>query len=269
MITCELAGRLGNNLFQIANVISLANKLSTDFILPNFSMAGHRGRIPVDLNMFGYKFERGEYVTPIEYVEERYEYTKVTPVNNLKLKGFYQSWRYFEDVRTQVLSKYFIPSEEVLKNLNKYNLSNSSLGISVRRGDYLMLQNNHCILGVDYYQKAFDDHFKNKVDQIFVFSDDLPWCRQIFGPTATYVEDTVGTQLFLMSKMKNLILSNSTFAWWGGYLNQNEGTIIAPDPWYGPDYKDKGTDGIYYSNWIKLNHTIQQHPFQLTQNMFD
>ena len=269
MITCELAGRLGNNLFQIANIISLANKFDTDFILPNFSMAGHRGQIPVDLSMFGYDFKRGQYTTPIIYTEEKYEYTEVKAVDSMKLRGFYQSWRYFEDVRNQLLDQYFVPSEVVLENLAKYVVSDYSLGISVRRGDYLMLQNNHCVLGIDYYQKVLDKHFQDRVDQIFIFSDDLPWCRQVFGSTVTYVEDTVGTQLFLMSKMKNLILSNSTFAWWGGYLNQNQGTIIAPNPWYGPNYSDKGTDGIYYGSWIKENHTIQQHPFELTQNMFD
>ena len=269
MITCEFQGRLGNNLFQIANLVSLANKLGTDFILPNFSMAGHRGKIPVHLSMFSYKFRRGEYDTPIEHTEERYEYVELEAVDNIKLKGFYQSWRYFEDIRSQLLSKYFAPSKEVLDSLTKYNVSSNSLGISVRRGDYLMLQNDHCVISTEYYQSVFDKYFQNSIDQIFIFSDDLPWCRQVFGSTALYVEDTIGTQLFLMSKMKNLILSNSTFAWWGGYLNQNQGTIIAPDPWCGPNYSDKDTDGIYYPDWIKESHTIQQQPYELTQNMFD
>jgi len=83
------------------------------------------------------------------------------------------------------------------------------------------------------------------------------------------LEYTAGTQLFLMSKMKNLILSNSTFAWWGAYLNQNNSTIIIPDPWFGPAYTDKNTEGLYYKTWIKETHHRIYQNYTLTQNMFN
>ena len=59
MITCDFHGRLGNNLYQIATVAAIADKVGTDFILPATTWAGHRGHIPVDLSMFEYDFARG------------------------------------------------------------------------------------------------------------------------------------------------------------------------------------------------------------------
>jgi len=269
MITCDFYGRLGNNLFQIATLISLSKKLNVDFILPEYTHAGHRGDIPVDLNIFKYDFKRGDCDTENEYNEKVFGYTNIPPQDKLKIKGFFQSWEYFEDIKESLLNKYFTPSDNIVQSLSKYNISEKSLGISVRRGDYLMLQNNHCVLDVSYYQEVLDTYFQNNIDQIFIFSDDLDWCKQIFGDKVVYIQDSIGVQLFLMTKMKNLIISNSTFAWWGAYLNKNNGIIVSPDPWFGPNYKDKDTKGLYYPSWVKVKHNITYHPFTLTQNMYD
>ena len=269
MITCNFFGRLGNNLFQIATAASLAHKLEVDFILPETALAGHRGEIPVNLDLFDYKFKRGSYSSKFEYHLELFEYVEIQPIDNLKISGFFQSSKYFENIKDLLVNRYFTPSDEVLNSLSEYEVSSNSLGVSVRRGDYLMLQNNHCVLSWQYYRDTFIKHFQDKVDQVYIFSDDIDWCKQVFGIGVNYVEDTTGTQLFLMSKMKHLILSNSTFAWWGGYLNQNEGIIVAPDPWFGPDYVDKELKDLYCQNWIKESHTIEVVPFSFTPNMFD
>jgi len=269
MITCNFHGRLGNNLFQIATLISLADKMGVDFILPHLTHAGHRGDIPVDLSMFGYDFKRGECDVVDEYHEKVFEYVEIPYQDKLKIGGFFQSWKYFENVKEQLLTKYFIPSDNVINSLEKYQISPNSLGISVRRGDYLMLQNNHCVLDTPYYQEALDTYFQSNIDQIFVFSDDLEWCQQVFGNDVIYVKDDVGTQLFLMSKMKHLILSNSTFAWWGAYLNSNNGIIVAPTPWFGSNYSDKNTQDLYHPTWKVLSHEIIIHPFSITPNMYD
>lgn len=269
MITCGFNGRLGNNLFQIATLISLSKKLNVDFILPEFTHAGHRGNIPVDLGIFGYDFKRGICNVEIEYNELIFEHKEILPQDKLKIGGFFQSWKYFEDIKYQLISTYFIPSNKVIQSLSKYDVSPNSLGISVRRGDYLMLQQNHCVLDISYYQEAINKYFTNNIDQIFIFTDDLDWCKHTFGNEVTYVQDDIGTQLFLMTKMKHLIISNSTFAWWGAYLNQNNGIIISPDPWFGPNYKDKNTKDLYYPSWIKIKHNVIQHPFTITKNMYD
>lgn len=269
MITCNFHGRLGNNLFQIATVISLSKKIGVDFIFPELTHAGHRGDIPVNLDMFNYNFKRGTCEVNVEYNEKNFEYIEIIPYDKLRIGGFFQSWKYFEDIKSQLLSLYFIPSDKVVQSLSKYNISSNSLGISVRRGDYLMLQHNHCVLDVSYYQEVINKYFTDNIDQIFIFSDDLDWCKSVFGSEVTYVHDDIGTQLFLMSKMKHFIMSNSTFAWWGAYLNQNNGIIVAPDPWFGPSNSHLNTTDLYCKNWTKHNHKIIQHNYQLTQNMFE
>lgn len=268
MISCTFNGRLGNNLFQIANVISMAKRAKDDFILPEKTWAGHRGFREVDLSIFAYNFPRGEVQCENEYSESGFFYEEIPVKINLKLSGFFQSWKYFENVKKELLNKYFVPNPSIQEILGGMQISPKSLAISVRRGDYLMLQHNHCVLTTEYYQNCIDKYFKD-VDQIFVFSDDYDFCKSVFGEDVTYVQESVGTQLFLMARIKHMILSNSTFAWWGAYLNQMNGTIVAPDPWFGPNYKDKDTKDLYVPEWKIEKHEIQFQPFNLSENMYN
>ena len=266
MISCDFNGRLGNNMFQIANVLSIATKLNEPSVFHPHTFAGHRGDRQSDLSMFAYDFPRG-----IESGTTRYSETdKYQPVpvrSNTTYCGFYQDYRYFEDIKTTLLGKYFAPSNDVLEGLSKYTITDNCLGICVRRGDYLMLQHNHCVLSAGYYQSAINQYF-SEVDQVFVFSDDYDWCKETFGSQVEYVDDTVGVQLFLMSKMKHLILANSTFSWWGAYLNQLGGTIIMPDPWYGPQCT-ASSDGLKYPGWIQQKHNIEISPFRVDHKMYN
>lgn len=272
MITCTFNGRLGNNLFQIATAISLAKKVESQFVFPTKTWAGHRGFRPVDLSMFKYDFVRmdsEDLKLSKSYGEPEFHYVPVPVENDITLSGFYQSWKYFEDIKQELLEKYFAPSDKVIASLKKYSVSSNSLGISIRRGDYLMLQGNHCVLTTEYYQDVINTYFQDNIDSIYVFSDDIEWCQSVFGTDVQYVQDDIGTQLFLMSKMKHLILPNSTFAWWGAYLNTQNGIIVAPDPWFGPDYSDKSTKDLYYPTWKLHNHNVAVHPFAITEKMYN
>ena len=268
MITCEFWGRLGNNMFQIATTISTAKQLDTDFVLPTNTSVGHVGTPIVNLDIFNYNFNRENINCQFEYRETTFEHKDINVNDNTKLYGFFQSYKYFDLIKDDIQNLYFSPSQSILKELKKYKVSENSLGISVRRGDYLMLQDNHCVLDVSYYQNVLDTYFQNNIDQIFIFSDEIDWCKTTFGENVIYVQDTIGVQLFLMTRMKNLILSNSTFAWWGAYLNTNNGLIIAPTPWFGPNLSDKNTNDLYCTDWIKQEHEIVRHPYTITKNMF-
>jgi hypothetical protein len=270
MIECSFNGRLGNNMFQIATTINLANKLGVEYSIPYTSWQGHRGIRDVDLSMFSYKFNRNQSKNELlDYNEISFEYTEIPIKDNIRLNGFWQSWKYFEEIRESLCGLYFTPSIDIINKLSKYSISDNSLGISVRRGDYLMLQHNHCVLSIDYYQEVIDKYFSNGIDVIYIFSDDIEWCRQVFGNSVIYVNEDIGTQLFLMSKIHNLILSNSTFAWWGAYLNQNNGLIVAPDPWFGPNLSNNYTNDLYYTDWIKHTHKIVNHNFEINKEMYE
>lgn len=269
MITCKFHGRLGNNLFQIATAIDIAKKLDTDFILPNISHQGHRGDRLVDISMFEHKFNRGLIQTDYTYNETEFSYKEIPLADNTSISGFFQSWKYFDDIRTELIHKYFKFNKEILESVKKYQcIGMNTLGISVRRGDYLMLQHNHCVLSTEYYQEAINKYFYEGIDSVYVFSDDIEWCKQIFGDSVIYVEDSIGSQLCLMTKMQNLILSNSTFAWWGAYLNETASLIVAPDPWFGPALQGNNTKDLFYPTWRLQKHNIVTHPYTLTENMF-
>lgn len=270
MIGVSFNGRLGNNMFQIATGVSIATKLREDFICPLTTYAGHRGVIPVDLSMFAYEFKRGDVDNKNSYHENGFNFNEINVDVNTTIHGFFQSWKYFDNIKDELINKYFSPSDKIIERLSKYSISSNSLGISIRRGDYLMLQDNHCVLSSDYYQTCINKYFmNNNIDEIYIFSDDVDWCKNIFGNAVNYVIDDVGTQLFLMTRMKHLILSNSTFAWWGAYLNQNDGMIIAPTPWFGKNYSHYNTDDLYHPSWTKQHHDIQIQQFSITRNMYE
>lgn len=269
MNSCAFNGRLGNNMFQIAAILSLAKKTGEDVIFPHTTYAGHRGTRPVDLSIFGYNFPRGELPADNDKHEEKDDsYSPIPVLKNLTISGFYQSYQYFDDIREELINKYFVPNNEIAEKLSKIEISQNATGVSVRRGDYLMLQQNHCVLSEQYYNEAFEKYCSES-DQLFVFSDDFDWCKETFGGNVIYVQESIGVQLFLMTKMKHLVLSNSTFAWWGAYLNNTYGNIVMPDPWYGPNYDGRGK-GLVYPSWKVLKHDRKPQPWTgLTKNMIE
>lgn len=268
MNSCTFNGRLGNNMFQIAATLAVAKTVGEEVVFPHTTYAGHRGPRPVDLSMFGSYFPRGELPSEnSQYNESSDDYAEIPVSKNLTISGFFQSYKYFENIKDELIGKWFVPNDAINEKLCKMDISPNATGVSVRRGDYLMLQQNHCVLGEEYYAEAFDKYCADS-EQLYVFSDDFDWCKQTFGGNVIYVTEDIGTQLFLMTKMKNLVISNSTFAWWGAYLNTQGGNIVMPDPWYGINYDGRGK-GLIYPSWKVLKHNRRMHPYKITANMFD
>ena len=122
-----------------------------------------------------------------------------------------------------------------------------SVGIHVRRGDYLKEKQYLGICELDYYTKAIDimkEHFV--CPSFYIFSNDLEWCREklevLTGKENTvYVDWNKGNESYqdmrLMSYCKGLIIANSSFSWWGAFLNQEENKfIVAPKRWKNTKY---------------------------------
>jgi hypothetical protein len=95
-------------------------------------------------------------------------------------------------------------------------------------------------------------------DSVFlIFSDDIYWCKQNFPDLPekfVFIDENKDyEELFLMSKCKNNIICNSTFSWWGAWLNKNDQKkVVAPAKWFGSAYDHYNTNDLYCENWIKI-----------------
>lgn len=158
--------------------------------------------------------------------------------------GYFQTPRYFSEYREILLKDFILKS--ALSGFYKHHLeqikATNSVSLHVRRGDYLLAQNSkiHGVLTLEYYQKAVD-LISAKSDSLtfYIFSDDIDWCKahlSINAPTvfidAQKESSDVG-DLILMSNCKHNIMANSSFSWWGAWLNQNSNKIVvAPENWF-------------------------------------
>ena len=138
-------------------------------------------------------------------------------------------------------------------------MASESVALCVRRGDYVQHKSAKALMGetnVDYYAKAIA-HINEQVDspRFFVFTDDIEFCKQEIGlPADTVYIGKMGPKwswhLELMSLCKHSIIANSTFYWWGAWLNpQPEGVVIAPARWYA-DREEQ--PGIFPAHWVQM-----------------
>jgi hypothetical protein len=174
------------------------------------------------------------------------------------LNGYWQSEAYFSDIRAQILDDFqFIdPPDSANEDMASCIRESTAVSLHVRRGDYVTNQ-RHGTKPIDYYASALgmmsarvcEPHF-------FVFSDDPSWCKQnlhIDYPTI-YVDhnnaDTGYKDLGLMSQCQHHIIANSSFSWWGAWLNRNpDKIVVAPEQWFADPSID--TDDLYPADWIK------------------
>ncbi|MES2454325.1 MAG: alpha-1,2-fucosyltransferase [Bacteroidota bacterium] len=174
--------------------------------------------------------------------------------------GGWHSEKYFSDVRSDVQKQFTFTEPTDPQNVNHlHDITYSmSVAIHVRRGDYLNADNINLFGDVstkEYFEKAIalinskveDPHF-------FIFSNDIPWVKENFQmDKVTYVTCNNGENswkdMFLMSRCKHNIISNSTFSWWGAWLNTNRHKIvISPKRFL---KSDNHTD-VYPDSWTKI-----------------
>ncbi|MGZ3865824.1 MAG: alpha-1,2-fucosyltransferase [Bacteroidia bacterium] len=178
------------------------------------------------------------------------------------LEGFWQSEKYFKGISDLIRADFSF--KEPLSGLNreladKINLV-QSVSLHVRRGDYIIneqVQNYHGVCSPAYYKEGvakIQSQIKNP--ELFIFSDDSEWCKQnlIFDLPCTYIDHNTGKKSFedmrLMSLCKHNIIANSSFSWWGAWLNKNtEKIVIIPKKWFNdPTHR---SEDIYPEKWIR------------------
>jgi len=156
------------------------------------------------------------------------------------MSGYFQNEKYFKAYKESLLL-YYVEEDRVTDLIQKYPSAQNSYFIHVRRGDYV----NHGLLGIDLtiYFKSAIYYLLNKEENphFYIISDDIEYCKQspIFeNINKTFIEGSSELDdLYLISLCKKGgICSNSTFSWWGSYLNQNpEKTVIFPKKWANTD----------------------------------
>jgi hypothetical protein len=238
VITCSSindnsSGLLGNKLFIIAAMIALAKKHNDEVILP-----GEPNWLYGDI--FENKIKTTKVLPDIKYVykEPFYHYKEIEYKKDMDVIGFFQSEKYFIDAIMEV-RHFFEPAEIIKRYLKKrYPMIWNELCISIhiRRNDYLYYQNIHPQCSNEYYMNAME--ILEQPDRYIIFSDDIKWCRETFqcdNSDIVFVENQSNYEdLFLMSFCKHHIVANSTFSWWGSYLNKDkEKQIIMPKKWFG------------------------------------
>lgn len=177
------------------------------------------------------------------------------------LEGTWQVEDYFREIRSAIINSFIFkaPRDKINKDLIKSIRSKNAVSIHIRRGDYLhsVWEQSHLVIKDNtYYLKAVDHIMKNVENPFFfIFSDDLQWARENVKPAnCIYVDHNKNSKsyidMYLMSLCKHNIIANSTFSWWGAWLNKNEEKIvIMPGQWV----HGLPCSGIYAKGWLRMD----------------
>ncbi len=192
------------------------------------------------------------------YVEENYFCCEndIFQTQNCVFVGYWQTEKYFADIKKKILDCFsFDISEPKLRQLGE-EIKCNYIGVHIRRGDFLSLE-QYKVCSLEYYINAIEYMSTVYPDsKLIFFSDDVDWVKKFFGGKNILVcnEKLFNSyqdwyDMYLMTLCKGNIISNSTFSWWGAWLNNNPGKIVvAPKVWI------KGMDGhdVWCDGWIKL-----------------
>lgn len=174
------------------------------------------------------------------------------------LSGYFQNEMYFKQFESEIRDDLSPrdPLSSEAKKITESIQTSESVSVHVRRGDYVSDSKTaevHGFLGVEYYENAAN-FIAGKVNNphFFVFSDDLEWCRNNMNINRPVHYVSCGVNdLHLMSLCKHNIIANSTFSWWGAWLNKNPRKIVvAPKRWFAGS--DHDSEDIVPKNWVRM-----------------
>jgi hypothetical protein len=231
-------GKLGNALFEAAATIAVAKRHNDTYLFPSWSYSAHFS-IPQD------KFRAQLPQLHFQYEEPQYAYTEIPYRGNMNIHGYFQSERYFQDAKINIMN--------LLTPKPYVEVKSGVASVHVRRGDYLKFKDCYEILNMDYYEPAMEATGAKK---FLVFSDDMRWCKQHFkGNQFEFAEgNSAVADLSSMAACSHNIIANSSFSWWGAWLNRNPvKKVIAPKNWFGPKLAPTHpTTDLIPKNWIQI-----------------
>ena len=249
-----LAGGLGNQLFNVFTTLALSIKynLCPFFISRPTNTTNYKYNVFKKINIINdYNLENFyKIIEPNQTITLNFDIIDKIP-DNILIQGYCQSSKYFDCYKDEIISNYInldyddqIIVDNYINYLKKKFRNKKLVAIHIRRGDYIQLGWN---LPISYYLdciKEFDD-----TNVFIIFTDDKEWCKLNFNYTICDINiDYI--ELFIMSKMDSIIISNSTFSWWGAYLGNNK-KVFCPYPWFKVEIFN---EDIYVKDWIKINY---------------
>jgi hypothetical protein len=292
MIIVRLQGGLGNQMFQYAagRFLALRNFSALKFdlscfendspgrqlMLESFNIAIHQATgaeiqcfKKTGINKWIFERMHGKCNTLIDKTSPSFHPEYFALKGNVYLDGYFQSEEYFRQIKEEILSDFTYAKEhpDTVNKLAETIKSVNSVSIHIRRGDYIsdpVTNEFHGICTLEYYQRAISV-IKQHVDdpQYFIFSDDIEWVNANFNQGSNYkiisgITNTETEDLFLMSSCRHNIIANSSFSWWGAWLNKNPNKIVvAPANWVNRNsrwYNEWNIDDshIIPGSWIKI-----------------
>ena len=294
MIVIQLSGGLGNQMFQYAAGYAITKKQNSHLKVDssNFKIKTTNKNFTLrdfELNIFEIEFDTvnpllwklyrklSSLISNLKFFPETYlvrVYSEKSPEfddfflsisDNAYLSGYFQSEKYFKKYRQELLKlfkfKYALTGDntEIIKSIKKHN----SVSIHIRRGDYVSNKEIHSVHGsltIKYYMKAIK-LIREKLDNphFYFFSDDIKWVEQNFNlDSQMIIAHNTGSESYrdmqLMSCCKHNIIANSSFSWWGAWLNENsEKIVISPLKWFKDPVRNSLTMDLIPVGWIRLS----------------
>ena len=272
MIIVNIIGGLGNQMFQyaIGKALSLKSKQKLKLDLTSFKNYPLRN-FELDVFKIDPEIASTEEISQVKqnklnFTEKYFHFdSEILDLNQSAfLVGYWQSEKYFINYKNIIL-KEFILKNELSHQSNQFQKiieSTVSVSLHIRRGDYVTNPTTNSVHGtcsLAYYKNAVslisnrlkDPHF-------FIFSDDLDWAKENldFIDNITFVELDENIpdyeEMYLMSQCKHNIIANSSFSWWGAWLNQNvDKIVIAPQKWF--EDETINTNDLIPDSWIRLS----------------
>ncbi|MEK7568562.1 MAG: alpha-1,2-fucosyltransferase [Patescibacteria group bacterium] len=288
MIVVKLKGGLGNQMFQYATGLEVVSVCSqtlkldiTGYDDPRYVTAD----TPRQYRMFPFNLS-AVIATPDEVKSYKYPFgifSKAMRFFNFRIlkryyvdydpnffkkshnyiEGYFQSEKNFIDVKDKVFKEFALKkeleSEVFLTEKNKIDKTRS-VSVHIRRGDYVSDPKTniaHGLCSKEYYEKTIN-LIKAKVESpvFYFFSDDIDWVKKEFGEHSDFRYVSNPTlqdyeELVLMSSCAHNIIANSSFSWWGAYLNQNPNKIvIAPKKWVNKEPDPQ--PNIIPEGWVRI-----------------
>jgi hypothetical protein len=218
------------------------------------------------INTLSIKIRSKGIQTPTYFVENKFNYNTNIKIVGKKcfLSGYWQSAKYFNCIEAEIRKEFTFPNSLTIENeeyLNKIKFTNS-VSLHIRRTDFIdnITHDIHGFCPLDYYKEAIEI-INNKIKDpvFFIFSDDIEWAKKnlqlnyacSFISGNDKIKSYIDMQL--MSACKHNIIANSSFSWWGAWLNLNTSKIvIAPKVWFIDKKLNNQTFDLIPNTWIRI-----------------